>query len=171
MPVGPEVLKIQMFYSGRKTCQLTPLILLQKPLPPGCFCCALTSPSYPDSDRHPFFKTLYESVMLLLFSCQVMSNSLATQWTIGRQAPPSMGFPRQEHWRGLPFPYPGDFPDPGMKPTSLTLAGGFFTAEPWRNPIQICTLMLSLCMVIVCFLSFPQSSLRTGHTTQLASYP
>ena len=100
-------------------------------------------------------------------SCPALCNFMK----IGRQAPPSMGFPRQEHWKGLPFPYPGDFPDPGMKPTSLTLAGGFFTAEPWRNPIQICTLMLSLCMVIVCFLSFPQSSLRTGHTTQLASYP
>ena len=121
MPVGPEVLKIQMFYSGRKTCQLTPLILLQKPLPPGCFCCALTSPSYPDSDRHPFFKTLYESVMLLLFSCQVMSNSLATQWTIGRQAPPSMGFPRQEHWRGLPFPSPADLPNASLTCVSLAL--------------------------------------------------
>ena len=46
------------------------------------------------------------------------------------QAPLSMGFPRQEYWTGLPFPTPGDLPDPGIKPASLVspaLAGGFFT--------------------------------------------
>ena len=41
-----------------------------------------------------------------------------------------MGFPRQEHWSGLPFPSPGDLPDPGIKLTSPALAGRFFTAEP-----------------------------------------
>jgi len=38
-----------------------------------------------------------------------------------------MGFPRQEYWSGLPFPPPGDLPNPGIKPASLALAGGFFT--------------------------------------------
>ena len=37
----------------------------------------------------------------------------ATPWTIAHQAPPSMGFPRQEYWSGLPFPSPEDLPDPG----------------------------------------------------------
>ena len=41
-----------------------------------------------------------------------------------------MGFSRQEYWSGLPFPPPGDLPNPGIKPTSPALAGGFFTAEP-----------------------------------------
>ena len=41
-----------------------------------------------------------------------------------------MGFPRQEFWSGLPFPSPGDLPDPGMQPASPALAGGFFTAKP-----------------------------------------
>ena len=45
------------------------------------------------------------------------------------QAPLSMGFLRQEYWSGLPFPPPGDLPDPEIKPTSLALAGGFFIAE------------------------------------------
>ena len=36
-----------------------------------------------------------------------------TPWTAAHQAPPSMGFPRQEYWSGLPFPSPGDFPNPG----------------------------------------------------------
>ena len=40
----------------------------------------------------------------------------ATQWTVARQAPVSMGFPRQEYWSGWPFPSPGDLPDPGIKP-------------------------------------------------------
>ena len=39
-----------------------------------------------------------------------------TLWTIAYQAPPSMGFSRQEYWSGLPFPSPGDLPDPGIKP-------------------------------------------------------
>ena len=44
--------------------------------------------------------------------------------------PLPMGFPRQEYWSGLPFPSPGDLPDPGIEPMSPALAGGFFTAEP-----------------------------------------
>ena len=39
--------------------------------------------------------------------------------TVARQAPPSMGFFRQEHWSGLPFPPPGDLPHPGIEPSSL----------------------------------------------------
>ena len=53
-------------------------------------------------------------------------------WTVANQAPLSMGFPRQEYWNGLPFSPPGDLPDPGIEPDSLTssaLAGGFFTTS------------------------------------------
>ena len=57
--------------------------------------------------------------LLLLFSNQVMSDSFATSWTAACQTPPSMGFPRQEYWSGLPFPTPGDLPDPGIEPMSL----------------------------------------------------
>ena len=39
----------------------------------------------------------------------------ATPWTAAYQVPPSKGFSRQEYWRGLPFPSPGDLPDPGIK--------------------------------------------------------
>ena len=46
---------------------------------------------------------------------------LATPWTAAYQAPPSMGFSRQEHWSGLPFPSPGDLPDPGTEPRSPAL--------------------------------------------------
>ena len=44
-----------------------------------------------------------------------------TPWTIVHQAPLSMGFSRQEYWSGLPFPSPGDLPDPGIEPKSPTL--------------------------------------------------
>ena len=62
-----------------------------------------------------------------------MPDSFATPWTVVRQAPLSMGFSRQEYWSGLPFPTPGDLPDPGIEPASLVspaLAGGFFTTAP-----------------------------------------
>ena len=45
----------------------------------------------------------------------------ATPWTVTYQAPWSMGFSRQEYWSGLPFPSPGDLPNPGIEPGSLAL--------------------------------------------------
>ena len=42
----------------------------------------------------------------------------AIPWTVAHQAPPSMGFSKPEYWSGLPFPSPGDLPDPGIKPWS-----------------------------------------------------
>ena len=45
----------------------------------------------------------------------------ATPWTVAYQAPPSMEFSRQEYWSGLPFPSPGDLPNPGIKPGSPAL--------------------------------------------------
>ena len=42
----------------------------------------------------------------------------ATPWTVAHQAPPSMGFSRQEYWSGVPFPSPGDLPNPGIEPGS-----------------------------------------------------
>ena len=64
-----------------------------------------------------------------------------TSWTVVRQAPPSMGFSRQEYWSGLPFPSSGDLPDPGIEPEtprSPVWAGRFFTTEPptWEVVFQ-----------------------------------
>ena len=52
-----------------------------------------------------------------------------TLWTVGHQDLLSMGFSRQENWSGLPFPPPGDLPNPGVERMSPALAGGFFTTE------------------------------------------
>ena len=67
---------------------------------------------------------------LCMLNC--FSHVIATLWTVTRQAPLSVGFSRQEYWSGMPCPPPGDLPDPGIKPESLTsptLAGGFFTTS------------------------------------------
>ena len=50
-----------------------------------------------------------------------MSRLFATPWPVAYQAPPSMGFSRQECWSGLPLPSPGDSPDPGIEPGSPAL--------------------------------------------------
>ena len=61
--------------------------------------------------------------MHLLLDSQVakLCPALVTSWTVACQVPLSMGFSRQEYWSGLPFPSPGDFPDPGIEPRSPAL--------------------------------------------------
>ena len=59
-----------------------------------------------------------------------------TPWTAAHQAPVSMGFPRQEHWSRLPFPSPGDLPDPEIKPRSPTLWADSLLSEPLEKSLQ-----------------------------------
>ena len=54
----------------------------------------------------------------------------ATPWSVARQAPPSMGFSRQEYWSGLPFPSPGNLPDPGIEPGSPALQADALLSDP-----------------------------------------
>ena len=72
-----------------------------------------------------------------MHACVISSIQLfVTPWTVAYQAPLSIGFSRQEYWRRLPFPSPGDLPDPGIKAVSLmspSLADGFFnTRATWE---------------------------------------
>ena len=60
----------------------------------------------------------------------------ATPWTVAYQAPASMGFSRQEYWSGLPFPSPGDLPDPGIEPWSPSLQGDALTSQPPGKPFK-----------------------------------
>ena len=71
---------------------------------------------------------------------------LATPWTIAYQAPPSMGFSRQEYWSGLPFPSPGDLPDPGIELRSPAFQADVLTSEP------------SISKVLYIYEGFPHSS-------------
>ena len=61
----------------------------------------------------------------------------ATPWTVAYQAPPSMGFSRQEYWSGLPFPSPGDLPNPGIEPGSPALQPDALTSEPLGKPPEL----------------------------------
>ena len=79
---------------------------------------------------------LYGSEALRLkwkWSCSVMSDS-ATPWTVAHQAPLSMGFSRQEYWSGVPFPSPGDLPDPGFEPRSPALQADSLPSELQGHP-------------------------------------
>ena len=83
---------------------------------------------------------IHASLSIMVFSGFIPSSGTvgscmhecATLWTVAHWAPLSMGFSRQEYWSGLPCHPPGDLPDPGIKPASLTslaLAGRFFTTS------------------------------------------
>ena len=128
-----------------------------------CFCCVFwllatrrVASQLPNQgvSRHPFHwkvkstagppeKSLkwvfYHSVgvwegcaVLSHFSCVQL---FVTSWTAALQAPLSWGFLRQEYWRWLPFPTPGDLPSPGIKPRSPVLADRFFTIKPPGQPL------------------------------------
>ena len=78
----------------------------------------------------------FESIASVLSHVQLFD----TPWTAAHQAPLSMGYPMQEHWSGLPFPPPGDLPDPGIKltsPVSPALAAGFFATAPPRKTLRV----------------------------------
>ena len=58
-----------------------------------------------------------------------------TPWTVALQTPLCMGFSRQEYWSGLPFPSPGDLPNPGIEPGSPTLQADSLPNEPLGKQI------------------------------------
>ena len=77
----------------------------------------------------------------LMFNCSVVSDSLRPRWTVACQPPLSMEFPRQAYWSRLPFPSPGDLPDPGIKPeTCLPL-------HHLRSPHQTHTIIIFTCQI------------------------
>ena len=80
--------------------------------------------------RHSLGTHIFVQVLVCVLSRFSCVRFFVTLWTVARQVPLSMGIPRQEYWSGLPCPPPGDRPDPGIEPASLTspaLAAGFFT--------------------------------------------
>ena len=81
-----------------------------------------------------FLAVLIIYVLLLLHNCSVMFNSLQHGLYVALQALLSMGFSRQECWKRLSFPSPGDLPDLEIKLTSPALASIFFTTEPPGKP-------------------------------------
>ena len=77
-------------------------------------------------------------IVIVVQLLKICVRLFATLWIVAHQAPLSMGFPRQECWSELPFPFPGDLSDPGIEPKSIALEGGFFTTKaPGKPPYQI----------------------------------
>ena len=72
------------------------------------------------------------------YCCFLVSKSC---WTIAHQASLSMGFPRQEYWSGLPFPSPGDLPDPGMEHSSPALQVGSLPLNHQESPEKTCLML------------------------------
>ena len=96
------------------------------------------------SFSHEFYvMTIPNSLHACMLGCFCHVGLFMTPWTVAHQAPLSRGFSRQEYWRGLPYPPPGDLPDPGIEPTSLrspTLADGFFiTNAIWEALTKLFT--------------------------------
>ena len=79
----------------------------------------------------------YKPLSFLKWSHLVMSD-FATPWTIACKAPLSMGFSRQEYWSGLPFPSPGDLPNPGIEPGSTCIIGRRFTLSYLSHLFSSC---------------------------------
>ena len=79
------------------------------------------------STKVPNFSYSFAKRPVKLLSCVQLS---AIQWTVAYQIPPSMESSRQEYWSGLPFPSPGDLPDPGIKPRSPALQANTLLSEP-----------------------------------------
>ena len=69
-----------------------------------------------------------------VLSCFSCIQIFVTRWTVACQAPLSMGFSRQEYWSGLPFPSPGDLPNPGIEPGFPALRADFKLSEPPGKP-------------------------------------
>ena len=76
-----------------------------------------------------------------------MSDSFVTPWTVAHQASLSLGFPRQEHWIGLPFLSPGDLPDPRIEPGSPALQADSLPSEPPGKPIKIASTYREMSLV------------------------
>ena len=77
-----------------------------------------------------------------------------TPWTVGRQAPLSMGFSRQEYWNGLPCLSPGDFPHPGIEPRSPTLQADSLPSDPpGKTHVTLCAIKCFASMIKLKILS------------------
>ena len=72
--------------------------------------------------------------MFLMFEVAQPCPTLCDPWTVAHQAPPSMGFSWQEYLSGLPFPSPGNLPDPGIEPRSPTFQADLYH---WRHQGKI----------------------------------
>ena len=85
----------------------------------------------PKKKKRRTFRSSFVIIVVYLLSPMRL---FGTPWNTACHAPLSMGFPRQKFWSGLPSPFPGNLPDPGIEPMFLVLAGRFFITELPEKP-------------------------------------
>ena len=136
---------VRLFATPRTVAYQAPAPMGSSSKNPGVGCHFLLQEIFPTQGLNPGLPHCRQMLYRLshqgspfLCACWVLSRFsrvclFVILWTVApRQGPLSMGFSKQEHWSGLPFPPPGELPDPGIKPTSLmspASAFGFFTTS------------------------------------------
>ena len=123
----------ELLYSTGNCTQYSIMAYMGKNLKKECLYCIGITDSFcciPEINITLCYALTLVNQLCHCFSRCVVSSSFATPWTVGRQTPLS----RQKYWSVLPFPSPGHPPDPGIKPISPALAGGFFITEPLGKP-------------------------------------
>ena len=81
------------------------------------------------------FLGIFKSLLKVKVKSLSRVRLFVTPWTVAYQAPPFIGFSWQEYWSGLPFPSPGDLPNPGIEPGSPAFQADTLTSEPPGKPI------------------------------------
>ena len=90
----------------------------------------------------------FKNICLSYYVCVLSHVQLfVTPWILALQAPLSIGFSRKEYWSGLPFPLPGDLPDPGIEPMSSVSAGRFFTTSSTWEALIIIQIIFKLTLI------------------------
>ena len=121
-----------------------------------------THMTYIDTNTLETITLSFVTVMIMKVKVKVKSLSrvrlFATPWTVAHQAPPSRGFSRQEYWSGLPFPSPGDLPNPGIEPRSPALEADALTSEPPGKKVGLYKEILKSCFpspILMCITLTP----------------
>ena len=114
-------------------------MILQDKLQPVCMGCHLPTPTQPVSYLEACLWPLDTSDFVLLARILAISHLwvFLNLWIVAHQAPPSVLFSRQEYWSGLPFPPPGDLPNPGIELLSTALQVDSLPAEPLGKPLSL----------------------------------
>ena len=92
----------------------------------------------------------------------------ATPWTVGHQAPPSTGFPRQEYWSGLPFPSPWNLPDSGIQTHVSYISGGFFFF--FFLPLSHQRSQLGVARAFIMIISVPEGKMLQNMSSRMSFY-
>ena len=116
---------------GLQICKiLLKCLIIIWPLPKPSFSFVLLKDIWPSNRSSVFMR---HKVKVKSLSCVWL---FVTPWTVACQAPSSTGFSRQEYWSGLPFPSPGELPNPGIESGSPTLQVDSLLYEPPGNPYE-----------------------------------